>query len=53
MLAGKGLSIGVNLNTAIRSARWLEGALGRELPGKMLKAVPAYPSFEPTPWSTA
>ncbi len=47
MLEGMGVSTGVNLDAVIRTAQWLEGVLGRELPGKLLKADPVYPSFRP------
>ncbi len=45
MLYGMGVETGVDFDALVETARWLEGVLGKTLPGKMLKADPVYPVF--------
>ena len=45
MLAGMGIETGVDLDKLIETGLWLQGLLGKTLPGKLLKAKPVYPVF--------
>jgi isopropylmalate/homocitrate/citramalate synthase len=44
MLHGEGVETGVDLDALIRVAEWLEGLLGRTLPGRVYRAGPFPPS---------
>lgn len=46
MLTGMGVETGVNLDSLIESAFWLQDILGKPLPSKLLKADPVYPVFK-------
>ncbi len=48
MLYGMGIDTGIDLDQMIETARWLEGALGKTLPSKLIKADPVYPVFKPS-----
>jgi len=41
LLDGEGVETGVELPALVEVARWLEGVLGRELPGQVYRAGPA------------
>ena len=42
MLHGEGVETGVDLDALVGVAEWLEGVLGRALPGRVYRAGPAY-----------
>jgi hydroxymethylglutaryl-CoA lyase/(R)-citramalyl-CoA lyase len=42
MLHGEGVETGIDLDALVGVAEWLEGVLGRTLPGRVYRAGPAY-----------
>jgi isopropylmalate/homocitrate/citramalate synthase len=38
MLHGEGVETGIDLDALVSVAQWLEGVLGRELPGQVYRA---------------
>jgi hydroxymethylglutaryl-CoA lyase len=49
MLHAMGIATGIGLGSLLETSRWIEGVIGRTLPGQVAKAGSAFPELVPSP----